>query len=306
MFHDELMPDDERRKFHVVYGRLSDAVGACLSMFLRAIEEVRSVAYKDQRDIHMAPLLLMYDFAEAIDGVAVLVRSGSAKNCSQLLRTALELQLSLKYMMEHRDTYEQRCLSYEFYHLQDQLRWAQRCDPDSQVGKQLRAEIAGDQFANLFDVQGRDVKGEASDLEARMNSPRYAAIRAEIARMKAAKIRDGGWFSLWDGPKTVRWLAIHLKIGSLYDILYRLWSSVTHGESAIKRASGVDGDMLQMSPIRSPERLPEMCRNACQMANSMTMFLVEGLVPHLREEMKQRYIKDIKPGLVFIDSVKGL
>jgi hypothetical protein len=209
-------------------------------------------------------------------------------------------------MMEHKDTYEQRCLAYEYYHLRDQLRWAQRCDPDSQVGKQLRVELAGDQFAGLFDVKGRDVKSEARDFETKLNSPRYAAVCTELAHMKAAKIRDGGWFSLWDGPKTVRDVALRLKMGSLYEALYRGWSSHTHGETAIKRVSDKKGDELQISPIRSPERLPEMCRNACQLCNSMTIFLVDGLVPHLRDEMKGRYIKDIKPGLVFIDSVKGL
>jgi hypothetical protein len=137
------------------------------------LDEVRRLAYEGGQDIHAAPLMLMFDFAEPIDGVALLARSGSAKNCSQLLRTALEVQLSSKYMMEHKGTYEQRCLAYEFYHLQDQLRWAQRCDPESQVGKQLRAELAGDPLADIFDVKGRDLTGEASDLEAKMNSARY-------------------------------------------------------------------------------------------------------------------------------------
>lgn len=254
----------------------------------------------------VSPKQSVFHFAAAIDGVAVLARSGSSKNCSQLLRTALEVQLSLRYMMEDKNTYEQRCLAYEFYHLQDRLRWALRCDPESQVGKQLRAELVGDQYADIFNVKGRDVAAEARDLEVRMNSSRYASVQAELLWTKAAKIRDGGWFSLWDGPKNIRGVAIHLKMGSMYEALYRGWSSVTHGEAAIKRISGKNEDALQINPIRSPKRLPEMCRNACQLSNSMALFLADGLVPHLREEMTQRYIKDIKPGLVFIDSVKGL
>jgi hypothetical protein len=54
-------------------------------MFLWALEGVQKAFYEDARDIHAVPLLMMFDFAEAIDGVSVLVRSGSAKNCSQLL-----------------------------------------------------------------------------------------------------------------------------------------------------------------------------------------------------------------------------
>jgi hypothetical protein len=250
--------------------------------------------------------MLMFDFSESIDGSSVLIRSGSAKNCSQLLRTALEIQLAVKYILENKDNYEQRCLAYEFYHLRDKLRWAQRCDPESQVGKQLRAELAGDVFADLFDIPGRDVAEEARQLEATMNSLRYDGVRTELARMKAAKVKDGNWFSLWDGPKDIRSLAIHLKMGSLYESLYRGWSSVTHGEGAIKRLTDQDGEQLQLDPIRSPKGLPAMARNACQLCNSVTIFLVDGLVPHLRDEMKQRYIHDVKPGLAFIDSVRGL
>jgi len=306
MFHDDLMPKEERARFHDAFVRFGNAVQACLHAFLWALEEVRRVAYEGRQDIHAAPLMLMFDFAEPIDGVSLLARSGSAKNCSQLLRTALEIQLSLKYMMECKETYEQRCLAYEFYHLQDQLRWTQRCDPGSQLGKQLRADLAGDPLLDIFDVKGRDLPGEAANLEASLNSPRYASVRAELERMKAAKIRAGGWFSLWDGPKNIRSLAIHLKAGSLYEAPYRAWSSVTHAEAAIKRISSGKEDQLEVSPVRSPEGLPAMCRNACQLCNTMTVFLVDGLVPHLRDEMKQRYVKDIKPGLVFIDSVKGL
>ena len=49
-----------------------------------------------------------------------------------------------------------------------------------------------------------------------------------------------------------------------------------------------------------------MCHNACQLCNILILFLVDGLVPHLRPEMTQRYIEDIKPGFAFIDNIKGL
>ncbi len=306
MFHDDLIPEDQRAKFHDAFGQLADAVSSCLRMFLWVMEEVQRKAYEDGRDFHAVSIMLMFDFAEVIDGVSILVRSGSSRNCSQLLRTALEIQLSLKYLMEHRDAYEQRCKVYEYYHLRDRLRWAQRCDPDSQIGKQLRAELAGDQFADIFDLKGFDAAAECRDVEAAMNSARYSDVRAELARMKAAKIKDGNWFSLWDGPKDVRNLALHLKLGSIYESLYRGYSSVSHGEGAIKRLWARKGEEIELEPLRSPKDLPAMCRNACQMCNSMTLFMVDGLVPHLREEMKQHYIKDIQPGLRFIDSVKGL
>ena len=306
MFHDDQLPREERARFHDAFGRVANAVCDCLGMILWVFEEVRHAAYEDKRDIHAVPLMLMLDFAEAIDGVAVLARSGAARNCAHPLRTGMEIMLSLKYMMERKDAYGQRCLAYEWFHLQDKLRWAQRCDPESQVGKQLRAELAGDPLADIFDVQGRDIDAEILDLKRRLASSRYAEVQAEVARMKAENVRSGGWFSLWGGPKNVRDLAYRLKAGSMYETLYRTWSSVTHGEGAIKRASGASGDNLQVQPIRSPAGLATMCRHACTLCNGLALFLVDGLVPNVREELRQRYIRDIQPGLAFIDSVRGL
>src|SRR5207244_2506506 len=136
-----------------------------------------------------------------------------------------------------------------------------------------------------FDVKGFDAAKESRKAEAMMNSARYAEVRTELARLKAAKMRDGNWFSLWDGPRDVRSLALHLKLGSMYEALYRGYSSVTHGQGAMNRVTGTNGKELVLDPLRSPRGLPAMCRNACQMCNSMTLFVVDGLVPHLREEM---------------------
>jgi len=124
--------------------------------------------------------------------------------------------------------------------------------------------------------------------------------------MKDNKIRSCGWYSLWDGPQSVRGVALYLKMGALYEALYRSWSNDTHGEGAIKRAMNGDGKILQLTPLRSPQGLPSMCRNACQQCNTMTLFIVHGLLPHLKEEAKQKYLRDVKPGLVFIDSIQGL
>jgi hypothetical protein len=79
------MTSDERARFHDAFMKVGDAVQACLSVFRWALDEVRRLAYEGGQDIHAAPLMLLFDFAEPIDGVALLARSGSAKNCSQLL-----------------------------------------------------------------------------------------------------------------------------------------------------------------------------------------------------------------------------
>jgi len=302
MFHDEITPAEERAKWHQVYGRFADTVGACIRLFIWVMEEVQRAAREDGRDIHATLNMLMFEFAEPIDGVSILVRSGATKNCSQLLRTALEIQLSLRYVMQKKESYERRCLAYEYYHLREQLSWAQRCDPTSQVGKQLRHELVNDPMANLFDIKGIDISDEIRDLEKRMNAARYKDVRTEVARLTKEKRNHKNWFSLWNGPADVRRLAFSLNLGSLYEVLYRGYSTVGHGAGAFKRMSWKSSELIRFEALRSPSGLSGMCLNACQICNSMTLFLVDALVPHIREAVKKRYV-DIQPGLAFVQSV---
>jgi len=280
---------------------MADAVSESLRSHIWVVGELHKPFLQSGKDIHVVPALLLMDYADAIDGVSILAREGSAKNCAQLLRTGMELQLSLMYLLERDDTYEQRCLAYEYFHFLGQLRAAERCDPNSEVGKQLRAKTKGEPLADLFDQTGRDIPSEIKAAKATLDAPRYALVRTELARKKAKH-----WYGLWDGPASAEDLARHLKQQSVYDTLYRLYSGSSHGETALKRIAGLKAEELQMDPVRSPKGLPGACRYACALANGMTAFLVDKRLPHLRPQMEQRYIQRIKPGLVYIDSVQGL
>jgi hypothetical protein len=240
------------------------------------------------------------DYADPIDGVSILARRGSAKNCTQLVRTGFELQLGLLYMMQRDDKFEERCLAYEFFHWMKQLKHAIKCDPASDSGRQVRARIKGEALADAFDHPDRDIPAEIAALRKMVENPRYAAVKAEYDRSEPKH-----WYGMWGGPKTVEQLAEALDRLGHYEVMYRYWSAHSHGESALKRIVD-DGKELQMDCVRSPKGLPMGCLHACNLANEMTAYLVLKFVPTLRPEMAARYLSRIKPGLVFLKSVEGL
>jgi len=301
VFQDDLHSAKESAALHQAYGRMADAVCESLGSYLWVVGELFETFLKSQNDIHAVPALLLMEYAEPIDGVSILARVGSAKNCTQLLRTGMELQLNVMFLMEGDDTYEQRCLAYEYFHFQNQLRVAQKCDPNTEVGKQVRGQSRDEPLGDIFDRTSSDIQSEIKALQAKVNSARYAAVRAEVARTKSKR-----WYGLWNGPANVEALAGRLKQHAIYETLYRYWSSASHGESALKRMILGKAEGLQMQPVRSPAGLPAACRHACSLANSMTLFIVDKRLPHLHPEMANRFIERIKPGLDYIDSVQGL
>jgi hypothetical protein len=108
---------------------------------------------------------------------------------------------------------------------------------------------------------------------------------------------------MWGGPGNIERLAAELDRLGHYEVMYRYWSGHAHGESALKR---MDEGKLEMQPVRCPRGLPQCCLNACNLANEMAAFLVNRFVPQLKDELATRYLTNVKPGLDFVKSVKGL
>lgn len=307
MFHNEMMrSEEEGQQFNCLYDELADAIHAPLRMLMCVMAEWRKKSLETKDDIHLTSLLLIFDCAEAIDGVSILVRAGSARNGPPLLRTALEVQLGLMYLLETTEGYRPRSLAYEYFTVLDRLRWAQRCDPDNDIGIQLRAETVGHMLADIFDVKDRDVKESIRFYEERANSARYVDIRSEMDRMKGLKRKPDNWFSLWDGPASVRALAYHFKEGPQYEIFYRTWSKTTHGAGALNRITAKESGMADADPLRSPKGIVDVARNAFNACNVVSMLLVDKLVPHLRNDVRSHYVAQVSPKLAVIERAKEL
>jgi hypothetical protein len=294
MFQDNLLPPDDKARFHRAYERMAETVADCLSSYLFVVSEMHKAFSASSTDIHMVPALLLLDLAEAIDGVSILARKGSAKPCYPVLRTGLEVRLSLLYLFENEKTYEERCLAYEYFHFLDQLKWAQRCDPSTDLGKQLRTNTKGEELADLFDLPIEETRERIRDFEGKLAHNRFVTINAKLTKHTKT------WYSLSGGPPGIEALARHLKQQTLYDILYRQWSCASHGEGALRRIA-----QMTMDPVRSPNGLKSVCEHACGIVDLTTAFLVEKKLPHLHPEVRRKYLEKIKPGLDFLHSVQG-
>lgn len=299
MFHDQFLETEEEQKlWHGVYNRLAEAIEVSLGKFLEAIKAFEVKIHADGKNTHSAVQMLLYDFADSIDGVAALTRLGAAKNCAAPLRTGLEIGLA--YILEVTDTYEPRSLSYEYFHHLSELKIAQKCDPTHPVGIDIRKKLEGDQYPDIYDEATFDVKAEITSWEKKLASPRYYNVKAEYDRMKKPK----NWYSLWNGPKDMHALAIRLKMLSSYEALYRVFSTTVHGAGAMKRIGkrGIDGT-VEIDPLRSPTNLTHIARHACHLTNGLTITVARKLVPEMASGFPTWYKESMKPAYEYINNV---
>ncbi|QDU09613.1 DUF5677 domain-containing protein [Gimesia aquarii] len=298
MFQDDLQGSDQTEKYHCWYRQMADAVSAALNSYLWVLGHVNEQLKATGKDTHLAAAVLLMEYADQIDGVAILAQKGSARNCVPLIRTGFELQLNLMYMVQRDDTFENRCLAYEFYHWVKQIKVALKCDPSSETGKQVRSQTKGELLADAFDHPSRNIHAEIAALQQMMDHARFSAVKVEYDRSKPKH-----WYGMWGGPGNIERLAAELGRRGQYEVMYRFWSGNAHGESALQR---IDKCRMEMQPIRCPRGLPNACLNACNLANEMAVFLVGRFVPQLKDELAVRYLANVKPGLEFIKSVEGL
>src|ERR1044071_8959642 len=111
MFQDDLQTPEQREKFHRLYGQMADTMEASLNSYVWVLGHVNERFKATGKDTHVAASLLLMEYADPIDGVAILARNGSARNCVPIIRTGFELQLNLMYMFQRDDTFEDRCLA---------------------------------------------------------------------------------------------------------------------------------------------------------------------------------------------------
>jgi hypothetical protein len=298
VFHHEMITDpDEERRFDCLYAELFDVVHQSLRMLTNVQREWCKKSFATGDDVHLTSVSLAFEFAEAIDGVSLLIRAGSARNCPSLLRTALELHLGLKYLLETKDGYRCRSLSYEYFTIQQRLNWRRKCDPDDPHGQQLRKELDGHPHAGVFDAPDAEVKKAAQFYRERLDSHRYSDVRAELERMKAGKRKCDDWFGLWDGPRSVRDLAYRLRDGVMYEVLYRQWSGPIHGSTAIERMTATHSGLADCDPLRSPKGIIDVTRHAFNLCNATAFHLTDKLVPHIRQDVESHFQALVHPKL---------
>lgn len=273
-FRDMLESPVEWAVYEEVLSKLSQFVQDCVSFLIDAFDVAQAGSAKEKCYSHATVLMLTRHVIESIDGVSVLAERGCAENCGPLLRSAFEGQLGVLFILEADS--KRRALAYQVAHAHRKIRMYRRYDPSDPLGKQLRAELGGDPMANVFDGIPGNLPAMIANLEAMLSRSEFAPIESEWQATR--KNRDPEWFALFGGPRDVRSLALHLKLGAAYEGLYRSWSDVIHAGSSLNHVGPADQPgAIAIRPIRHPDGLESACSLAAQICLNTTRNLVQWL-----------------------------
>lgn len=178
------------------------------------------------------PLLALYaHMMRMADGIEVLISSGCGAPGYLLLRSSYEARLSIRYLLE-KDT-DKRSIAWLIKYYDDEIAYLEIMDPTNPKGKEYRERHKDD---DIYKVAGPPslpgIAERVAELRAKLNQPSFADVYAEYKKQKTKNRPYPEWYSLFNGPTSLKRLAEHFKEGAIYESLYRLWSKTSHANEA--------------------------------------------------------------------------
>ncbi|MFC1874291.1 DUF5677 domain-containing protein, partial [Chloroflexota bacterium] len=209
------------------------------------------------------PVLAIYlHVLQMIDSAEILISNICIEPSKLLIRSAFEAKLGLEFMNEKMT--RTRGIAWIIRNILDRIEVGERHTKDHAKGKDFFETLKREGFegfVNISPMKPEITKEYIENLKNSLEKPGYADIYQEYKRLEKNR-RRVEWYSLYDGPASIRDLAEYLKQLSMYDSLYRSWSKQTHAASADHLTMIMKDGQTVLGPIRYPMNIAHVANFA--------------------------------------------
>jgi hypothetical protein len=182
-------------------------------------------------DQHLVPILFFRNILELADSISILIKNSSVDPAKSLIRSLLENSFGLEYLLEKDQ--KNRSLSFNIWRTHKELKFYNKLDKNTKVGKQFLGEIKKDLYVKEFESDDPRLELEKKNAKNFLKLPHYISIEKEYQRTNSIR-KNPNWFTLFDGPKDIEQLAKRLNHHSLYEFFYRRLSDNVHATDLVK------------------------------------------------------------------------
>ncbi len=292
--------EENRPQHEALLKERADVVNDCKVFLNDACERV-GAAYRAGSAGDLAVIALVRHVVEALDGVTLLLASGSILPCYPLLRGIFDAWMGVFFILE-KDTNDRGAAYFAAQISQEKAFW-ERLDPTTHKGKALRDElktdIAGPQVFDNVPLQ--ELRKHIGELQADLDDP---ILRTAAQAWGNKNKADPPWYSLVAQPNNLRQLARSLDKLSMYELHYRPWCRQVHATDTIANLSSAQ-DAIRIRPIRHADGIHEVVRSAGLLAITLTGRLIQKYDSATDAAHLKRY-KDLEARIKAIASVKAL
>ena len=247
---------------------------------------------KGKTDEDVAVLTLYLHVIEMTDAIEVLVSESCPAPARTLLRSSFEATLYIEYILEKESEYVERSLAWLVGYVHNRLQAYRLFSPAAPSDKSIRKALREHKSEAMQALEVRDPAQAIENLEGFLTHPHILPIERLFEEHRRWK-----WYQILDSSLcNLRALARHLEREAEYQILYRQWSSVSHGHDLSRfLAKSSDGDPGFRS-LRDPSSIREVAGHAASFILRATRLVLgrfrpgEDLSRWYAAEVRERYI----------------
>jgi hypothetical protein len=250
-------------------------------------------------DENLPIILFLRNYLEQLDACSILIKNSISEPTHILIRTALENFFYIEYLLEQ--DFARRSLSFLVWNAYREKAYYEKADGKSPAYQDLVETYAKDKIvSNSQPIVLPNVEKLKQKKNELLELPLYKEVSEEFLKKKEKRNRPE-WYSLFNGPNTIKELADHLKYPAFYKILYQSLSSSTHGTNIIQGKIVADkNNSISVYQIRLPLNFEFLTNFCITLSFNLYFDFVSKRLPDKVNDVKNWYL-GLKP---FLDSLK--
>ena len=261
---------------------LGEVINFSTNVFRRCIDSASG-----EENVDLATQMLYLHQIEMADGVDILVQKSSPNPSSLLLRSMLEANFYMEYILE--SDYVNRSLSWLLFYVKDQLRIAEELDKSTDTGKRFLKSKENDIYAKDMDFSSLESMALAKkdNLNKLLLKDQFKPIIDESSVKKYSH-----WYSLFGGPSHFYALSKYLNREIEYLILYSGWSRISHAVDISRFLKQLNSNNPLDFPIRNPSDIRSVTGFAIHYLLISTKMILSKFRPG--ESLKNWYLSEVQ------------
>lgn len=226
-------------------------------------------------DDKIVPALFLRNAIEQADGISVMLKNSAIEPIKPLNRVLLENMLQLEYIVS--DNITERSYAFLVGNVRNDLK------------NYLKLKVGTKEntaFASFFEkdaLMKNNPKTDESSVDKQIAL--FHKILGEDgykeANVEYNKLKNPHWYTLYDGPKTIREMAERQNKIVLYEIFYRTLSQNIHNTAIFNSKVKVDKEdnLMYLLHFRNPHEASKVLKDTINFLFFTNMIFLQNLMP---------------------------
>lgn len=239
-------------------------------------------------DDKIVPALFLRNAIEQADGISVMLKNSAIDPIKPLNRILLENMLQLEYIVS--DNITERSYAFLVGNIRSDLKNYLKMKKGTKENTLFMSYFEKDYLIkNNPEADESSVEKQIDLFQSILSEDGYKEANAEYDKLKN---HHPHWYTLYDGPKSIREMAERQGKIMLYEIFYRTLSQNIHNTAIFNSKVKVDEEnkLMYLIHFRNPHESSKVLRDSINFLFLTNMIFLKNLLPKEHIAFSQWYI----------------